>query len=57
MMYGGVEVQVQVFLASVLDGGELSASRLSHLTPGTHWIGSREGPRARLDAVPTSSVL
>jgi hypothetical protein len=43
-------------LTSVLDGGELSASRPGRFTqreraPGTHWIGGWVGPRAVLDAV------
>jgi hypothetical protein len=33
-MYGGVDVQIHVFLTSALDGGEQSASRSSHFTPG-----------------------
>jgi hypothetical protein len=39
------------FLTSVLDGGELSASRLCRFTSGTHSIGGWMGPRAGLDAV------
>jgi hypothetical protein len=43
-------------LTSALDGGELSASRLSRFTPrerapGTHWIGTCVDPRAGVDAV------
>jgi hypothetical protein len=43
------------FLASALDGGEWSASRLGRLTsgeiyPGTHWIGGSVGLRAGLDS-------
>jgi hypothetical protein len=42
--YGGVDVQIHIFLASALVGGEWSASRLSRFTPekrtpGIHWIG------------------
>jgi hypothetical protein len=32
--YGGVEVQLRVFLTSALDGGEWSASRPRRFTPG-----------------------
>jgi hypothetical protein len=43
-------------LTSALDGGEWSAPCPGRCTrrkraPGTHWIGGRVGPRARLDAV------
>jgi hypothetical protein len=42
--YGGVEVQIHVFLASTLLGGDWSDSRPSRLNPnerasGTHTIG------------------
>jgi hypothetical protein len=42
-MYGGVEVQIHVFLTSVLDGGKWSVSRPRRFTPGerapgTQWI-------------------
>jgi hypothetical protein len=42
-MYGGVDVQIQVFLPSALAGGEWSASRRGCFTPGErapgiHWI-------------------
>jgi hypothetical protein len=49
--YGGVDVQIHVFLTSALVGGEWSASRPGVLAPGTHWIGGWVGPRAGLDAV------
>jgi hypothetical protein len=43
-MYGRVEVQIRVFLSSVLDGGEWSTSHHTCFTSrertlGTHWIG------------------
>jgi hypothetical protein len=52
--YGGVGVQIQIFLTSALVGGEWSASRPDRFTPGkrapsTHWIGGWVGPRAGLD--------
>jgi hypothetical protein len=54
--YGGVDVQLRVFLISALVGGEWSASRLGRFTPwerafGTYWIGGRLDPRAGLEAV------
>jgi hypothetical protein len=53
-MYGGVEVQIHVFLNSALVGGEWSVSRRGRFTqgeeaPGTHWIGGWMDPRAGLD--------
>jgi hypothetical protein len=52
--YGGVDVQIHVFLTSALVRGEWSASRHGRITPGkrapgTHWIGDWVGPRAGLD--------
>jgi hypothetical protein len=43
------------FLASAVDGGEWSASRPSHFTPGknapgTHWLGGWRGSSAYLNA-------
>jgi hypothetical protein len=54
--YGGVVVQIHIFLTSALVGGEWSASRPGHFTPGerapgTHWIGGWVDPRAGLDDV------
>jgi hypothetical protein len=48
-VYGGVDVQIHVFLTSTLVGGEWSDSRPSRFNPGTHWIGGWVGPRAGLD--------
>jgi hypothetical protein len=56
-MYVGVEVQLHVFLTSVLVVGEWSASRPGRFTPGTHWIGSWVGPRAGLDYVDKRKFL
>jgi hypothetical protein len=52
----GVDVEIHVFLTSVLVGGEWLASRPSCFTsgegaPGTHWIGGWVGPRSGLDTV------
>jgi hypothetical protein len=52
--YGGMDVQIQVFLISALGGGEWSPSRSSRFiykerVPGTHWIGGWVGPRTGLD--------
>jgi hypothetical protein len=41
--YGGMDVQIHIFLTSELVGGEWSASR-----PGTHRIGGWVDPRAGL---------
>jgi hypothetical protein len=53
--YGGVDVQIHIFLISTLVGGESSASRPGSFTPrkspGIHWIGGWVGPRAGLDDV------
>jgi hypothetical protein len=45
-----------LFLTSVLDGGEWSASHACRFTPGeiapgTHWVEGWVGPRAGLDAM------
>jgi hypothetical protein len=48
--YGGVDVLIHVLLTSELVGGEWSASRPGHFTPGTNWIGW-VGPKADQDAV------
>jgi hypothetical protein len=45
--YGGSGGIAPPFLVSALD----AASRLCYSTPGTHWIGGLEGPRAGLDVV------
>jgi hypothetical protein len=54
--YGGVDVEIHIFLTSALVGGEWSASRPGRFTPGerapgTHWIGGWVGPSAGLDDV------
>jgi hypothetical protein len=45
--YGGVDVQIHIFLTSALVG-ELSASRPGRFTPGTNCIGGCVDPRAGL---------
>jgi hypothetical protein len=60
--YGGVEVQIHLFLTSALFGGEWSASRPGCFAPGeripdTHWIGRWVGPRAGLDDVEGRKIL
>jgi hypothetical protein len=61
-MYGGVDVQIHVFLTLALVGGEWSASRPSSFTPeerapSTHWIGGWVGPRTGLDNVEGRKIL
>jgi hypothetical protein len=50
--YGGVDVQIQVFLTSAVVEGEWSASCPSHFTPetrapGTHRIEGWVGPQSQ----------
>jgi hypothetical protein len=59
--YGGVDVQIHVFLTSALVGGQWSAWRPGRFTPGegapgTHW-GGWVGPRAGLDDVEKRKLL
>jgi hypothetical protein len=54
--YEGLDVWIHISFTSVLVGGECSASRPDHFTPGertpgTQWIGSWVDPRAGLDDV------
>jgi hypothetical protein len=49
--YGGMDVQIYIFLTLALVGGEWSVSSPSRFTPGervpaTHWIGGWVEPRA-----------
>jgi hypothetical protein len=56
--YGGVDVQIHVFLTSALIGDEWSALRPGRFTPlGTHWIGGWVGARTGLDGVETRKIL
>jgi hypothetical protein len=55
-VYRGVEVLLNAFLTSALDGGEWSASLPGRFisrgrSTGTHWIGGWVGPRAGLDVM------
>jgi hypothetical protein len=52
--YGGMDVQIHIFLNSTLVGGEWSASRPGLFIPGkrspsTPWIGGWMSPRFGLD--------
>jgi hypothetical protein len=60
--YGGLDVQIHVFLTSALAGDEWSASCTSRFNPGetapsTHWIGGWVSPRAGLDNVEKRKFL
>jgi hypothetical protein len=60
--YGGVDVEIRIFLTSALVRGECSASRLYRFTPGerapsTHWIGGWVDPRAGLQDVEKRKFL
>jgi hypothetical protein len=60
--YGGVDVEIHIFLTSALVGGEWSASRLGRFTPeesapGNHRIGGWVDPRAGLDDVEKRKFL
>jgi hypothetical protein len=57
--YGGVDVQIHVFLTTALAGYMLSASRLGCFSPGENappppgilWIGDRVGPGDGLEKI------
>jgi hypothetical protein len=60
--YGGVDVQIHIFLTSVLVGCEWSVSRSDRFTPGeralgTNWIEGWVGHRAGLDDVEKRKFL
>jgi hypothetical protein len=60
--YGGVDLQILIFLTSAVVRGEWSASRTGRFTPGerapgTHWIGGCVVPRAGLDNVKKRKFL
>jgi hypothetical protein len=60
--YGGVDIEINIFLTSALAGGEWSASRPCRFTPGeraagTHWRGGLVDLRAGLDDVEKRKFL
>jgi hypothetical protein len=60
--YGGVDVEMHIFLTSELAGGEWSASWPVRFAPGkrafgTHSTGGWVGPKAGLDDVETRKFL
>jgi hypothetical protein len=55
--YGGVDVEIHIFLTSAQAGGEWSASLPGRFTPSTHWIGGWMDPRAGLDNVEKRKFL
>jgi hypothetical protein len=55
--YGGVDVQIHIFLTSALAGVEWSASRPGRITPGTPWTRGWVDPRAGLDDVKKKEFL
>jgi hypothetical protein len=60
--YGGVDVEIHIFLTSALNGGEWSATSPGRFTPGeiassTHWIGGWVGPRIDLEDVERRKIL
>jgi hypothetical protein len=60
--YGGMNVQIHIFLATALAGGEWSALGLGRFTPGekapgTHWIGCWVDTRAGLDDMHKRKLL
>jgi hypothetical protein len=61
-VYGGVDIQIHIFLASTLVGGEWSAWRHGRFTPEkrarrTYWIGGWMGPGTGLDEVEKRKFL
>lgn len=41
-----MELQINLFLTAILEGGEWSVSRPIRFTPGTNWVGGWMGPIA-----------
>jgi hypothetical protein len=60
--YGGMDVQIHVFLTSALAGNDVTASRPSRFTPGeralsTYWIGGWMAPRNAPDGMEKRKFL
>jgi hypothetical protein len=60
--YGGLDVEIHIFLSSALVGGEWSPSHPGRFTPeerasDIHWIRRWVGPRAGLDDVKKRKFL
>jgi hypothetical protein len=55
--YGGMDVQIHIFLTSALVGCEWSASRPGRFTPDNRWIGGWVGPISGLDDVEKRKFL
>jgi hypothetical protein len=60
--YGGVDIQIYIFLTSTLVGSEWSASCSGRYipgrnTPGIHWIGGWMGLRTSLDDMGRRKIL
>jgi hypothetical protein len=63
--YGGMDVQMHIFLISALAGGGWrrvvsfmpSSFTPKERAPGTHWIGGWVGPRTSLDDVEGRKIL
>jgi hypothetical protein len=60
--YGGVDVQIHIFLNSALADGEWSVSHSGSFipgerAPGTHWIGGWVNPRAGLEDMEERKLL
>jgi hypothetical protein len=54
--YGGVDVQIHVFLTSKLYGDEWSSSRPMEITAGVQWIGGWMGRRVSLGSAEYRNV-
>jgi hypothetical protein len=55
--YGGVDVEVHIFLTSALVGGEWTASHPCRFIPRTHCIVGWVDPRADLDYMENRKFL
>jgi hypothetical protein len=57
MTYGGLDVQIHVFLTSALVVGQWSAPLPGERPPDTHWIGGWVGRRIGLQDVEMTKIL